>query len=416
MKKLFVALIVLVLSVVTALWLHEQGGLVIVSVGDLTIQTSLILFVGMLVAAWMLVSLGVALLRRVLGVPARVRSWRRSRGRRLAHRELLEGLLRLVEGREADAQRTVLQHLDGSDLPLLHLIAAAVAAQRQGQYEERDRLLTRAHEQSARTRPLVGVAQAELQVEAGQWEQALATLTYLHEQAPHNPRVVRMLLQVIIKLEDWGWLERVLPELRRRGVQDEATALMLEQVLLARFPVETARADAERLWNALPKAVRERPAVVVAYAGALQRLEASAAAEELLRMRLQKRWDTQLLRAYGELDSASPERLLVQLEKWLRERPDDADLLYAAGRQGLKARIWGRARDYLEAAAERGVGAEAYYSLGALLERMQQTEGAEICYRKALESVLEIEPLPVLSEGELVSLAAHGEELAKRQS
>lgn len=408
MKKLIIGVLALLLSVYVALWLSQEGGFVIVTVGDWTIQTSVLLFVGAIVVAVAAIWLLVGLLRRLFGMPARVQRWRLRRGRRLAHSELIEGLVRLIEGRDTEGRKKLLSHVDRSDLPVLHLLGAAIAAQRQRDYEQRDRLLSEALTADSRARLAVGLVQAELQVEAEQWERALATLNYLSEKAPRSPRLLKLLLRTSLALKDDERLAKLLPELSRNRVLSESEVKTLERELfLRRAAAAQSLVELERLWGELNKAQHEDPALVHAYASALARVHALDEAEQLLRKRLQKGWNEDLVRLYGEIEGGAPDRQLSQLEKWLQGRPDDAALLYAAGRQALRARIWSRARDYLEAAVARDAGVASKVTLAALLAKMQDRETALELYGQAFEQLELGAPLPELSEAEENALAAH---------
>jgi HemY protein len=55
------------------------------------------------------------------------------------------------------------------------------------------------------------------------------------------------------------------------------------------------------------------------------------------------------------------------------------------GKISLRNELWGKARSYLEASIDLEPTAEAYRLLGALLERLDDPEGAALCYRKGIE-------------------------------
>lgn len=408
MRKLFILLLALVVSVAAALWLNQKGGFVLVSLGEWTLQTSVILFVGAILALIAAVYFLVTLLRQVFGVPRRLRGWSRNRRQRRARASLIDGLIRLAEGRPAEAEKQLLKHIDRSEAPLLHYLAAAVSAQQRGSYEDRDRFLADADRVSPRARLAVGLIQAQLQVEAMQWEQALATLNYLQELAPRNPRVLSMLLKCCLALKEWERLERLLPELKKQGVIDDARAQALARQVAEQRLRQAQGSDLvtlERTWNGLGKSQREDPELTLLYVDGLIGFGSEDEAERVLRNRLQKDWQPSLVQRYGSLRIGEPEKAFAQTEKWLKERPDDALLLYVAGRHALRAKLWGRARLYFEASLGRLPSSQAYHALGALLEGMGESDAARECYRKAIEAVSGDRPLGELSEGERQALA-----------
>ena len=90
-------------------------------------------------------------------------------------------------------------------------------------------------------------------------------------------------------------------------------------------------------FGTLPKAVKRRVAVQAAYAKALQRAGAHAAAESVLRGALKQTQDDRLQAAFGQLRSADPASALKVAQGWLQGRRDDPVVLLAVGRLALVA-------------------------------------------------------------------------------
>lgn len=390
MRKLLLALLVLALSVAAALWLERQGGFVVIALGGWTVQTTPLVFGLLLAAALVGVYLLLVVLRGLLGLPGRYRDWAGQRRANRARAHLIDGMIRLAEGRYDEAAKLLLRDAGKSDVPLLHYLAMAVTAQRQGSYQDRDHYLRLADKTSSKARLAVGLTQAQLQMEAAQWEQALATLNYLYEQHPHHPRLLVLLVDACRTLNEWDRLDHLLPELRRQRALPQPEYERLAREVAARR-LENAVGDGgpalQRIWAELPRQLTEDTELLQLYCDGLMRHGQDDEAERLLRARLQKEWHPGLLRRYGGLRGSAPDKVFAQLEKWLRDRPDDGELLYAAGRQALRAGLWGRARSYLEAAAARQPSPEVCHTLGALLEQLGEREAAHDRYRQGLELI-----------------------------
>ncbi|MGD8710316.1 MAG: heme biosynthesis HemY N-terminal domain-containing protein [Ectothiorhodospiraceae bacterium] len=387
MRKLFLALILLLASVAAALWFRDHDGFVILTVGPWTLQTSLIVFVGAVVAVWVVLGLVFGILRGLWGTPRGVQRWLGVRRRGKARREVMTGLVQIAEGRYDDAERQLLHHVDVAEVPTLNYLLAAVAAQRRGSWEARDEYLARADREDRRVRLAVGVLQAQLQVDAQQWEQALATLSWLREQAPGNRRALMLLARCAEALQDWDRLAELLPELRRRGAMDsDALAALERRVFEERLNrAEPSDADAiQRAWDGLSKECRREPWFLARYARGLMQADRQGDAEALLRQQLNREWDDTLASLYADVDVRPAEPIFRNTEKWLRQRPEDPILLYAAGCQALRSELWGRARSYLEAAAARTGRAEVHRRLADLYEKLGETEKARRSYRRAL--------------------------------
>lgn len=388
MRKLFLALLLLLASVAAALWFRGQDGFLILRIGELAIQTSLFVAVGAVVAAWIALTLAIGLLRRLWRAPRGVRrAWRERRSQR-ALRRLNSGLLQLAEGRYKEAERTLAPAAQDSDLPLFHYLLAAIAAQREGDWDLRDRYLAEADQADGRARLAVGLLQAQLQVEAEQWEQALATLAWARERAPGNRRALALFARCLQAVRDHQRLGELLPELRRQRALPDAELNNLEQEQfegrLRSFGPDVGADEVTQVWDELPRVRQRDPALRAAYARALMRADCHATAEQLLRGWLRESWDERLVAAYGELAVDPPERAFEQIEGWLNQHPEDPALLFAAARQAARCELWGRARSYLEAAASRTGHAEVHRMLAELYERLGETERARRAYRRAI--------------------------------
>lgn len=130
---------------------------------------------------------------------------------------------------------------------------------------------------------------------------------------------------------------------------------LLGEALVATTFEATAGASEPTLteaFSALPKALKRRVGVQVAYAKALQRAGAHATAETVLRGALKQTQDARLRAAFGQLRSADPASALKVAQGWLQGRRDDPVVLLAVGRLALVA-------DALEVTAQMLEASEA---------------------------------------------------------
>ena len=379
--------------------LSRDTGYVLLAFGNYTVEMSLALLILLLLVLFVALYFGIRLLIRTLHLPADVREWQQKRGSRLAQQAMTRGLLEMSEGNWRTAERRLVRFADRSETPLLNYLAAARAAQLQGAHDRRDGYIRLAHETMPSADVAVSLTQAELQLADQQLEQALATLKHLRSVAPKHNYVLRLLRRLYEQLGDWEHLRELLPELRRRKVENEAELqrletrtyrALLEQAFLAN--------DARRLgiaWAEVPRALRQDPQLLGDYTGYLQETGEDKQAEKLLRETLRKHWDTGLVETYGLLETAEPGKQLSHMEKLLLDHPDDPTLLLTLGRLSLRAQLWGKARGYLEACIGRNGPPQAYRELGQLMERMQEPNKAIEIYRRGLSGTGGPEPVPL---------------------
>jgi HemY protein len=389
LRLLLLALTLLAGSVLLTQRLMEDPGYLLLSYGHWSLETSLAV-AGLLLLLFALVSLLLRLLAALWQTPRRLRAWEQRNARRQARRALLQGLVDLAEGNWPAAERNLVRHADRAEMPLINYPSAARAAQQQAAHRRHDRYLRLAHQSMPEAQVAVRLTQAELQLAHRQYEQALATLMYLRQVAPHHSHVLRLLRILYERLEDWRQLRDLLPALRRRRIGEAAELDALERRAQHGLLLQiAARAEPQALtrhWEALPRALRADPVLVRTYADCLRDGGDEQAAEVLLRSSLGRRWSPELVERYGRLAAPDPRRQLEAAEGWLADHPRDSSLLLALGRLCVRNRLWGKARSYFEASI--GIGGSQYpdtwRELGALLERMGENDAALACYRSGL--------------------------------
>lgn len=385
MKLLVYLLISLVAAVALGLILTHEPGYVLIGYGAWTLETTLSLLLFTLLAGFAVLYL---LLRFLVGVrraPQRLQQWEQRRKALRARNALNRGLIELAEGDWPGAEKRLLKHAADSETPLLNYLAAARAAQQQGAHERRDHYLRLAHQGMPDADIAVGLTQAELQIAHRQMEQALATLTHLRTLAPRHGYVLKMLMRLYERLHDWEHLRDLLPELRKRKVLDAGAAERLEIRLHGELLAQAARGgDMEALrdaWNRVPRRLLHNPDLVLVYATQLKTLGDTEVAETLLCSALKETWDGRLVDLYGR-SPGNAARQLATAEEWLRNHERDPILLQALGRLAVRASLWGKAREYLEASSAITPTVEGYQLLGGLAEQLRDGERATDYYRK----------------------------------
>lgn len=381
MKYAFYLLLTLLAAVVVAGVLHVNNGYALLAYGGLSVEMSLgtlaVLVLAVFFGLYILTTLAV----RLWTFPRRLREALARKRERRARRATNRGLIDFAEGRWSESEKHLMRHASESEMPLVTYIAAARAAQLQGAHERRDRYLRMAFEEVPKAHVAVLLTQAELQTAHRQYEQALATLHHLQELDPDHAFGLKLLAIVYRKLGDWEQLRTLVPRLRghealsRREIdrlETRATTALLDRIDARGKSVP----GADELWDGLPRRLRAEPELVRAYAQALIRLNRPAEAEAVLRDSLRDRWDEELVTLYGLAIGNDPKRQLARVEEWLGEHGESAALLLTAGRLCVEAKLWGKARSYLESSIVLAGRPEAYEELGKLLRQLDEPEDA----------------------------------------
>lgn len=387
MKKLFV-LLLLVLAL--GAWVGEKmvqdPGYVLLAYNESTLETSLwvlllALFIGFLVLHWLL-----NLFFQTRLPTDKIRRWRARRRSEQARGKTLKGLLAFSEGRWWKAQRLLDQSADGAEQPLVNYLLAAKAAHEQQDTAGADRLLQQARTAVPQAELAIGITQAQMQLERGQPEPALATLLHLRSVAPKHTLVLRLLKDAYIHLHDWAALTELLPALRKYNVMNEQDIAELEQRCYGNLLTQSvsrlpAGADAQARvqaltheWQRLPSAVSQQQSLALNYAEQLLAAGSPDQAEQFLRTRLSKHWDERLVRLYGQVESTDVHKQLDVAKGWQKKHAESAALKLTLARLSMYNQHWGKAVDYLEESLALQPSAEAYAELSRLLQHLGEEE------------------------------------------
>jgi HemY protein len=385
-RSLIAAFFALLVAVLVTLWVKQDNGYVLIGYGQWTVEGSLALFTLTLLALFLLLHITIRILSRLWHMPEQVAEWRRKRRSQRAQRALTRGLVELAEGRWKVAERHLTRYADQSETPLLNYLAAARAAQLQGEHARRDEYLHHAHESMPSADVAVGLTQAELQLAHQQYEQALASLMHVRSLSPKHNYVLKLLKRLYENLAEWKKLEEMLPDLRRRKVLSDKEYHELEaRVCHERLKQESGSVNAlMQYWQNLPKELRQEQVMLIDYVCMMLALDAGPRIEPLIAASLQKVWSSELVELYGRIELKDPSHQLAMGEGWLKQHPEDPVLLRCLAKLSLQNKLWGKARSYLEASIAISPTPESYQQLGLLLEHMGEKEKAMHCFRAGL--------------------------------
>lgn len=380
-----VGLVVVLAMIVGALAAHlvlADNGYVLINFRGYVVETSVPILALVLVLGY----LAVRLLVQVWRAPRRLgEAWARARIN-YAGRQATKGYIALAEGRLARGERLLTRGARQSETPLLNYLAAARAAQMQGDRGRRDSWLRMACEQEPAARDAVLLTQAELQLEDGQYGEALASLNLVRERHPTHAQALKLLGELHYRRKEWQPLAELLPLLRRRGnmpveMLDEWSVETYGNIMTG---VRLDRVALDKVWEDIPRHLRREPRLTLTRARALVACGATEDAEAEIRRTLKEDWSEALIDLYGELAVADPAAHLKRIEAWLKERPEDAALLLAAGRASVRHQLWGKARSYLEASLAIRPAPETYRALGQLMARVGEAQSASKAYERGL--------------------------------
>jgi HemY protein len=337
---------------------------------------------------FVVVYLGLQLLRSLLHLPQNLRAALERRRSDLARSSFEEGLRLLLEGNWKQAEIELVRRVADHRAPHLNYLAAARAAQRAGAADRRDHYLRLAASESPSDAPAVLLSAARLQRERGDFAEAKATALRLRERGTAQPYVLEVLAESYAALGEWEPLRQLLSEPAGRAALTATRLTELRtRALLALLQQAATEGRLDRLrglWDT-ERDLRELPAVRRAYVRGLARLGSDAEATAQINKVLSGEWDAELVSVFADLHPADPITALSTIEEWLQRFGEQPELLRAAGRICVHNRLWGKARSYLDAALRLAPNAGTYLDLAQLSEATQSPDEAARFYREGLE-------------------------------
>lgn len=394
MTGLLVVLIALALAVAGSLFFMDDPGYVLITLDPWSLEISVATLVVVLALVFLVLYFVIRVLVRLWNSPRDIRRARRRRQATKASQSRDRGMLELIEGDAARAERHLLSHLPHAGNQVLNLIGAAHAAQSQGKLEARDRYLQQARQAEAGHSVEIDLTHAMLQYRAGEYEPALDTLLPLLERKPKNSKILGLTVKTCEALEDWPRLLEILPAARKHKALPEQELERLDKLASLRTLHGTEPDRLEQEWKRLPRASQSDTDLLTAYAERQIRAGRMDEAESLLRKAINRSWQPAGVKLYGRVTSSNLPLQLKRAQKWATQHPDDPDLLLTLARICMSLESWSKARSYLEACIGAGGSAEAHQELGRLLEQLDDPDAALAYYRDGLKKAVPGEGTP----------------------
>lgn len=387
-KILSLILLALLAAIVIGVFAEDYPGHMVLRLPGWRIETSLSFFIVVLLITVVVVVLVLRFLAGLWRLPGRLVRWRAERQHRRGEGYMRRGLLALIEGDWKRAEKLLEKGAGNSRAPLINYLAAARAAQEQGELERRDNYLRLAHQHSPNADIIIGIAQAELQMNQQQTEQALATLKHLYDRKPDQAHIQQMLVQTYSQVGDWESVLQLLPQLAKSKLMSPGERREMELKayigLIERAGERRHRESLDAIWRDTPRKLRDEPRLVAAYVNECLRVGHTEGCEPLLKQALKKEWSAPLMELYGRIESSAPDKQLEFAEKFLDSHPRNATLLLAAGRLSLRCGLWGKAREYLKQSIDAQPMAETYRELADLLRQQGEHSEASRYYQQGL--------------------------------
>ena len=344
MKRFFIILFLLTISVGLGLLMAADSGYFLVAYQDWSIETSL--WVGL--GAWLLFTLVVHfLLKTIHYIKVSFLSKASPRKRKKGAKLTQQALTYLVEGNEQKAQKKLIKAASYLEYPFVNYFMANLIAEKQ-------------HD----------------------WDRCYEYLQKAEHNTFGNQKVLDLLkAQILIKQKEWRQAYNLLKNLNDNELAGSRTANLLLLKTASRINSNTLN----EIWDSLSKTFKSDANFLKIYC---EYAPASFLNEDIaffIETALKKQWDSELLFYYTKINTPQLAKYLHHAEKWLKKYPEDAELLWALGQISTREKLWGKAEQYFSTSLAHKPQAKTYAALASIQEILGQKEKAFANYKKGLE-------------------------------
>lgn len=391
-------LLIGVLYIVGVMLLRSSQDLVILWGQIYTVELSSFTLIVALLLLGVMTYLLIATVITLFAAPKRIAQRREKKQLALAHSDLKNGLVNLVEGHWSEAEKLLKKSVADSDTPLLNYLGCARAAHMSQQYHKRDEYLKTASAYGEKAEIAIAVSHASMQYESGQIEQARATLIHLIELSPNHPYPNQLLAKVYYKQEDWKQLLQLLPDLSGQETANTLdTDFYLRHAVNGVFESASGKQDLlvlESIWQQLPEQVHQQNYALEAYCKALMNAGGGELAAPLLEQAITENLQADLIACYGLIQHRHPQAALDKALSWEPLKTGDPVLMLCLARLANQSGSQSVSADYYERALTLVPDQRTYYEFAELLREMGDEINSQRCFRQGLRYCVQGKAIP----------------------
>lgn len=392
MKRTFFYLIILGLSVLVGAQMYHYPGYALFSIGNWSLEMPIWFALCAVFLFFILLNVLFYIVRTFGSLKYRIHRYKNRLGIKKSNLMTKQGLIDFTEGNWQKAENQLIKAIGNSDTPLINYLAAARAAQEQGNFKMRDQYLRQAQRSMPDAKVAIELTQAQLLLANKQYEQTLATLKHLHTLLPKHPYVIKLLLKVYLELRDFDHIIELLPLVKKYKIASNELHANIEQFaytgFLLRLTNQQNDKEIKEAWLTLPRSMKQKDYLIAIMALYLIEQQKDLEAELLLRDGLKSQWSKELTELYG-LCNADLQKQIAFMKKQLGNYPKKTEILMTLGKLCQSAKLWGQAEDYYSECLKEHPTSAICYELSLICQKLGKQELAQSYQQQGLSQALD---------------------------
>lgn len=354
MRSLIWYLLLLAVAVVVAILFQDHSGNVLIIAQPWRIELSLSLAIVIIILLFFIFHWLLKASAWIGNSPSRLRSWRNRRSDKKDMDLIEQSWLNNLQGNYIQSEKDLANLITRSKSPkrkVLALLNSAKSLHLLGETKRRDMLLAQAKEKSHSSADLklaTAVVNTKILLDTNEIDKAIATISPFADNSSKAVFANRLLLRAYIKLGDDKQVLELSRKLIKSNAIDKKQAHKFIVGAVDRLLASANENEYKEIWGSLKSEEKLDPAVALAGAKAQTRFDNPLQAAQIMQAVLKTNLDENLLHYYAHCTQEQASRRLGHAEVWLKNNPNNPDLLASLGQLCLVAHLWGQAKHYLE--------------------------------------------------------------------
>ena len=362
-------------------FLLEDNGYVLIEFLSYSFETSLPIFIIVLIVLYLLV--------RLLGLiwhsPKILKQKMAAKKFEKSNKLLHEGLNLVGKGNFTKAEKKLKASIDDIHASLLAFLMVSDISQKNGGEQSRDAWLEKALAKYPESEIYILLHASQQRIKEQDYTAAQDYINTILDKDPNNPIALKLLSQCLYKTQQWRLLTQ-----KAKSIIEQVKPNQMTDLYIAKAFTESAKElvkdqqQMETLWHKVPYSLTNNVLILTTKIESMMLNGQVNAAEKELRKHIPKTWDKKLIALFAKLESPDLSKLSKQMDRWLVDRPRDANLWQAASHLAKRDELWKQAKQFIERSIEINENPFAYNQLGFILLELGQQDAAIKAFEQAM--------------------------------
>lgn len=385
--KIVTYFIVLVLSIISGLWLKDKSGFIHLEYQDFVIEMPIWLGVIGIVATNIVILSIIDILKTLYNIPSIIGLYFRRRRHKQALKNSELALLELFNKNYEQSFKYANKALNQDKDITVPSFIAAKSANHLEKYRLRDRILNNINDISKKERLQIELMRVRFELEQKNPEKALKLINILERYYGKNSNLVKPKIDILKNLNKWEDLYKMLSYIKKTKVLSEEhlyhLSCNIHQKLLEYYIQQNLKAKIFALWNNIPNKIKEEPSVLNIYFKYLIDNSFWDLADREYKYYIKRIKDNEFLLQGTNINNYENKDRIKLLEKLLEKDRKNPYLLLTIGKICIQEKLWGKAKDYLNASLSIEKSRQIYTALIDLSEQLGENENINQYYKAA---------------------------------